>query len=215
MTTTAKERRLLIPQEMIPAVLDGRKTQHRVPIKPQPREVAPHDGLGILKKWVWDKDNSQLKPGDPLEWLLRNKCPYGFPGERVWIPETWQQVLPLKNDQWVTAKRVGPWENARIVYAAGCDEEPPSWRPSTQMPRWAARIVRELTDVRVEQVQDMTFEDVIADFCPDRVFQESFRASFVGWDNQKAWCKEFWDSRHAKDGYGWDANPPVWVLEWK
>jgi hypothetical protein len=84
------------------------------------------------------------------------------------------------------------------------------WRPSIHMPRWASRITLEVTDVRVERVQEISEEDAKT---------EGVTPSIVGewWDHLKyrAGFQTLWNSINEKRGFGWDENPWVWVVEFK
>jgi hypothetical protein len=80
------------------------------------------------------------------------------------------------------------------------------WRPSIHMPRWASRTLLEVTEVRVERVASIKWDDVIAEGCPDRGLPDN---------NPMDWFHELWDSINAKRGYGWDINPWVWVISFE
>jgi hypothetical protein len=91
------------------------------------------------------------------------------------------------------------------------DAESFHWKPSIFMPRWASRFLLEITEVKIEQVQDITEEDAIAEWCHATQagngypFAMSARMNFV----------DLWDDINAKRGYGWAVNPWVWAITFK
>jgi hypothetical protein len=145
--------------------------------------------------------------------MVDGKCPYEI-GTRLWVRETWGAVWP---DEYPV-----PLEQCKIEYKADTNnpypgdwpadeargnDDAPKWRASIHMPRWASRLSLEIVSVRVERVQEISFDDAIAEgVCadPHGVRSESRR-----------WFSELWDSINAKRGYGWDVNPWVWVIEFK
>lgn len=173
-----KERPILFSGEMVNAILDGRKTQTRRVVKKQPH------GAG---EWVLQGIN----------WLFPNVCPYiklknpyGVIGDRLWVKETWKCVL------------------GNVIYKATPNNriKTDKYKPSIYMPRWASRINLEITNIRVERLQDITETEAIAEGVSG------------GGSHPDFWVGAFadlWDSINAKRGYGWDANPWVWVVEFK
>lgn len=139
-------------------------------------------------------------------------------GDILWVRETWQQVYGLDdNDQIIE-------HTGRYLYAATddrfdgqwlrddgsmCDIMP--WRPSIFMPREAARIWLEVTEVRCERVQDIAEEDAKAEGFKSEPPYTINAAQWTARDN----FHDLWDSLNAKRGYGWDANPWVWVISFK
>jgi hypothetical protein len=201
-----KERPVLFIGEMVRAILDGRKTQTRRVIKPQPND------------WVSFADG-----------LLQAKNPYGDPGDRLWVRETWQTVprraVSKEECWWVPPSywpgtdsiKLDPRNTTRaIVYRAdGEFPIPGGWRPSIFMPRWASRINLTIKDVRVERVQDITQSDAKAEGI-NPVLYDTY-----GDSNDEEYIREpggfmwLWDSINAKRGYGWDKNPWVRVIEFE
>lgn len=83
------------------------------------------------------------------------------------------------------------------------------WKPSIHMPRWASRINLEITDIRVERLQEINEEDAK---------HEGVKRINAGDFGMETWSSAFrnlWDSINSKRGYGWDTNPWVWVIEFK
>jgi hypothetical protein len=110
-------------------------------------------------------------------------------------------------------------ENANYGKRGGL--APCAWRPSIYMPRRASRITLEITEVRVQRVQAITREDAraegISEYLHEFIGVPSTEADADVWRNHTT-VENFaalWDSLNAKHGFGWDANPWVWVIEFK
>jgi len=183
-----KERPIIFSASMVRAILEDRKTQTRRVIKPQPTgELAGIAGVkvGFLKyepRYIWRDEHGEL-----TKWL---RCPYGDPGDRLWVRET-------------------RWRGGG--YAA---TDPPNLAnegkvPSIFMPRWASRITLEITGVRAERIQDISMHDALSEGA------EPLHSDFHDGSHCIGWFKRIWDSINAKRGFGWDANPWVWVIEFK
>ena len=142
------------------------------------------------------------------------KCPYGQPGDRLWVRETW-------------AKNKGT--GGGIVYRADygfasgiyeCDlnsgdwvKHVDKWKPSIYMPRWASRITLEVTDVRVERVQDITPQDIEAEgFFLSGLETQSLPDQLA---RRKEWFRNAWNTINAKRGYSWGSNPWTWAISFK
>ena len=116
-------------------------------------------------------------------------CPYGQVGDRLWVRESFYT------------------ESGDIWYKADGQTAPMfiKWKPSLFMPRWASRITLEITEVRVERLQEISDGDCQAEGCQ----YPQWRGSHTSW---KGAYKALWDSLNAKRGYGWEVNPWVWVI---
>lgn len=194
------ERPILFNAEMVCAILDGRKSQTRRVIKPQPAEWYWIDSR-VTMKWGNTIYNPNL--GEPRIKMLCH-CPYGVPGDWLWVRETWLRCLDC----------------GAINYHAttgsacqACDSENIGRKkPSIHMPRWMSRIMLEIKTVRVERVQEISCLDIEAEGIPyhPNPQQLSYRN-----DNYQR-LRDFryvWDCLNATSGYGWDVNPWVWVVE--
>jgi hypothetical protein len=196
-----KERPIIFRGEMVKAILEGRKTQTRRPIKPQP--VIAHDGkwdLYIRGIWVGaiaEKNN-----------LILNICPYGQPGDRLWVKETW---CPLERCDWVGNKK-----EQNINYRAMATSYSESmrkemgyiWRSPIFIPRWASRISLEIVNVRPERLTDITVESAKA---------EGITPAGVEGDGRR-WrggFRDLWDSIYSKKNLGWNINPWCWCITFK
>jgi len=199
--TTTKERPILFSGAMVRAILDGTKTQTRRVMK----DWVKHPHLFEANTTIqcnqgvacWVRADMRDSLGGPC--YIQSRCPYGQPGDRLWVRETWAHT---------DYEREGPFQNCTIYRADGEDGvwDAPGyrWRPSIHMPRWASRITLEITGVRVEQVQDIT---------PDDAYAEGIRE--VYYEHAVGAFRVLWDSINAARGYGWASNPWVWVVEFR
>jgi hypothetical protein len=138
-------------------------------------------------------------------------CPYGDVGTRLWVRETW------------FAGGTGSLKDGRgieVEYRADDTEGWQGiWRPAIFMPRWASRITLEITDVRVERLQDISEADALTEGLPlIEFFKPTEIAAFTEWECRHPHAHSFsrlWDSINAPRGYGWDKNPWVWVISFK
>ena len=196
---------------LVRATLEGRKTQTRRPIKPQPDDdIVDVEYDAIADLWLGNtQEDNDL--GYTSSWAMR--CPMGQAGDRLWVRETWarpgDEEIIYRADKWA-ADLVAKWKED-----PNCPQV--KWTPSIHMPRGACRLVLPLVSVRVERVQDITEEDAKAEGVEPVLmrgigsYPEWMRPTMRG-GHQKAF-ELLW-----KQIYGdalWDANPWVWVAEWK
>ena len=184
-----KERPILFSAPMVRALLAGTKTQTRRIVKARDLEwMDVHQGLR-------EPDNAE-------------RCPHGQPGgDRLYVRETW--AAPHAYDH--LPPRLIP-KDARVHYAATEDRGGLLWRPSIHMPRWASRIILEVTSVRVELLQDISEADALADGISDT---GALILDSAG-NEQGGPIAEYavlWDQING-DG-SWESNPWVWVVEFK
>lgn len=221
-----RERPILFSDPMVRAILEGRKTQTRRVVRPQP-EFFPQGGR---VSWRHGNRIGSGKNESAWGWHAIDRCPYGRPGDRLYVREAWALV-----PRTAYAGSAGVVQTLRpddahdaAVYRAGWDRSRPGrWRPSIHMPRWASRLTLEVTDVRVERVQDIGEEDARA----EGLYVESGRGGSRYHYSQSApprsWYthasdafRRLWDdTMHTKggthDAYGWDANPWVWAITFR
>ncbi|MDL3989308.1 ASCH domain-containing protein [Klebsiella variicola] len=149
------ERGMIFNAEMVRAILDGRKTQTRRPVK-----FPVHDkNLGC--ELAGNELAGELSAGNYLN------SAFGKPGDRIWVRETFCPVDDTQygEEKWVDYRATPRYEAS---HPAGWDSAPNDaealkWRPSIHMPRWASRILLEITDVRVERLNAISEEDAIAE----------------------------------------------------
>ncbi len=196
-----KERSILFSSEMVRAILEGRKTQTRRVIKfhvPKVIQAAEHRLLktayplpkGGYVFWS-SEDTPELRAFSDGHYAnqVGTLCPYGQPGDRLWVRETW----------WIDEG-----DQPVVFYAATDKRSDIPLKPSIFMPRWASRILLEIVNIRVQRVQKISEEDAIAEGCVYE-YPVTARTQYI----------TLWDSLNAKRGYLWDSNPWVWVIEFK
>lgn len=220
---------------MVRAILAGRKTQTRRVVKPQPKFHA--DGN---PGWYPSGDARRRMHYATVEHLVRGMpadfCPFGQPGSRLWVRETgWER--PVRTPR-MMREGADTWE--RFYYDAdglseGDHEQFKAWgftrRPSTCMPRWASRIDLEITDVRVERLNEISPDDAIAEGLlgltkdgnmvkygiPDKDGLPGTDDTGWPWHEWRISpvdaYQKLWQSIHGPDS--WAANPWVWVIEFR
>jgi hypothetical protein len=197
------ERPMLFSGPMVRAILGGSKTQTRRVMKPQPlfftgrKYIVPDDA----PKKFHDCDD------------IRECCPYGFPGDRIWVRETWH---PYGDDgkeslALATSTCTGP---EHVLFRASANEAECAthrWRPAIHMPRWASRISLTVTDVRVQRLQDISEEDAKAEGVSwDEGEQEEYVRKWGYPQTCKARFADLWDGINSPGS--WEANPWVWAI---
>lgn len=191
-----RERPILFNGDSVRAILRGQKTQTRRVVKPQ-----PHAGVRLDPTIP-----SGLTDGHGREIRLR----YGTPGDNLWVRETWA----MRSDAEPGSEKA----KHHLHYKADGDELSgewhdyhPGWRPSIFMPRWASRVLLEITEVRLERVQAISEEDAIAEGAP-KMHLDGLGQT---WATHKRGFESVWDSINAKHGFGWEENPWVWVIKFE
>jgi len=222
-----KERPILFRAPMVRAILAGQKTVTRRPVRHQPdvpvtdaipRRNYPHGPASA--DWYWRPKHGHLNGVPSAGWDF--KCPYGQPGDRLWVRETWycdhfevQQGPYLQPADMIDLNRSR--EDGELVYAADgrtpYEQEQPTWKPNIHMPRWASRILLEITDVRVERLQDISLAQVRKEGCEVREF---WLFGSDAEERQKIGARVFgnlWASINGEES--WHSNPWTWVIEFK
>lgn len=217
-----RERPILMNGFSVRQILAGAKFQTRRVIKPRiknafgyyPGEsfwVGEHPGGG----W-WAVDD----PNGPPSWMIEDQdlrkregfpCPYGKIGDCLWIRETFSI-----NDRGQVLMKTTKDELTNLL---NLPDVPIKWRPSIHMPKWASRITLEITDIRVERVQDITEEDarqegIINGGCLNCGEDEPCGCSNPQPDARDSFIW-LWDSINAKRGYRWSENPWVWCISFR
>lgn len=183
-----KERPILFSAPMVRAILEGRKTVTR-------REVKKQAALDCLAAGF--EPPFLALPGNA------DLCPYGQPGDRLWVRETWARVGncdPGYLTFGATYPACLPPELENIPAASEI-----RWKPSIHMFRRDSRILLEITDVRVEQLQDISAEQIIAEG-----ISTALREHDAEVDLRRQW-RDLWEST----GGDWQANPWCWVVEFE
>lgn len=199
-----KERPILFSAPMVRALLAGTKTQTRRVVKVQPEP-------GFIGNYG---------PGNPFIRGERGdiRCPYGQPGDRLWVRETWQGPLLDSEEHEAQFSEDGPdafkkpgfcaYRATDTLDAIDADGKDLGWRPSIHMPRWASRILLEIVSVRIERLQDISDADAKAEGV---ALPPSTCTMYDG-----IWRDGYRNLWQFINGQGsWDANPWVWVIEFK
>lgn len=185
-----RERPMLFNGAMVRAILAGQKTQTR-------RAVAGVRGDNCLTMRKPTKTKAGIVT-HVLDAAERGLCPFGKPSDRLWVRETWAQHPDYPDAR-------------RAVYQAdpGAEYDSERWRPSIHMPRWACRLVLEITAVRVERLHAISEADSLSEgVAADSV--EGFSAAGMAQPARFAF-RDLWTST----GGDWDSNPWVWVVEFR
>ena len=239
-----KERGMIFNGEMVQAILDGRKTQTRRPIKWKQTRFTEIGEREDGSKWPWSEDAEHACD-------FWHPCPFGAVGDRIWVREAYR--FPASLDD-VSPTGVGemavatgyrkPWAPTFYEFTGTFSdgwkgfETPPKvsdagkLRPSIHMPRWASRILLEITDVRVERLNAISEEDAQREGVHTEVWDQTVVASnyaardefFQFWSegmphyvemNQlyRSSFRSLWEFIYGAEN--WLANPWVWVIEFK
>jgi hypothetical protein len=184
---------ILMNAPMVLAVLEGRKTQTRRIFAPEKMQIEPHPKGGYYYHTFAQRRGELVHTGQgpfiPQDWL--HYCPYGQPGSRLWVRETFHSFEDCSTGE------------IHTIYRA-TDGYECKWTPSIHMPRRASRITLEVVAVRVEGLQAITEADARA---------EGVIAGEHCCNSYKCAFGRLWESVYSP-GY-WDADPWVWVIEFK
>lgn len=227
---------------MVRAILEGRKTQTRRIVKP----VGNDEGFVIIDYgnggWPYRSDDGDstthtVKRGGKLYHdETPHACPYGQPGDRLWVRETWRYTASSLEESRAITEDIssGIAVDWRATYIDNCmkllgfsreeaemADDFETWRPSIHMPRWASRILLEVTGVRVERLQDISEADAKAEGADCLITANCSDQSRALLD-----LPLMEDRTPYRNGYAllwetingpgsWDANPWVWVIEFK
>jgi hypothetical protein len=209
-----KERPILFSGPMVRAILGGHKTQTRRVLGHR-GNLSDYDGSGYF----------ETRDGEHV--AIERLCPYGVPGDRLWVRETWTALhpaddfnefggIPSRNDCCdIYYKADDPLRGAdRDVRGYG-------YKPSIHMPRWASRLLLEVESVRVERVQDISEQDAIAEGCEPWIPCGSITGTrnIIGGAMVEVKYRDafayLWDRKNGKRRFEWESNSWVWVVTFK
>jgi hypothetical protein len=208
---------------MVRAIMAGTKTQTRRVVKSRhwPEPLTPgyewfFDQTTTEQVWEVGAWNAGTGEGQLHSCIT---CPYGKPGDRLWVRETWavgdrdNDVLYAADPSWnVNGVAAPPPVNKGTVHAG-------NWHPSIHMPRWASRLTLEVTSVDVQRLQDISEADARAEGITDGGCLTCGNNEPCGCGDPNPAARDsfvwLWDSINAERGYGWSVNPFVWVVEFK
>lgn len=218
--TKITERGMIFNGEMVRALLDGRKTQTRRIVK------GTDSAVKFCKEWningeevfvvLGEKDHTGMNPV-----LGAISCPFGAVGNRIWVREAFRvhsRATDVATLVYKASERNSWTEQTHRVPVAVCNKPatPEKWTPSLHMPRWASRILLEITDVRVERLNAINEHDAQAEGVA------KLRGGF--WKHyQPGWTQHqlsasgsfvtLWKSIYGDES--WNSNPWVWVIKFK
>lgn len=214
-----RERGIIFSAADVRATLAGRKTQLRRVVRARNYQLPAEPGYQHNGNAFFREDSSGLS-------VIAHPCPYGGPGDQLWVREThaliWPGESPPENERDhkveyradTNAKNPGEWPDDST------DCERPKWKPSIFMPRWASRLTLEVTEVRVERLQDISEADARAEGVERFVVEDDSEpgdevtgytpplASLVGS------FSALWDAAHGKTAQ-WSSSPFVWAISFK
>jgi hypothetical protein len=212
--TTVKERPILMTGESVRAILDGRKTQTRRVVKGMPEcdiAGAYFDAYCGGNGWGWWTADNRLCNAHG-----ESRCPYGKPGDLLWVKETWG-VKSYREYDPSGAFSMATGEMCP-VYKVACPGVPDeSWRSPMFMPRWASRLTLEITDVRVQRLHEISESDAEAEVLkpvqgPLHTSMWEYSGSFGGqFDDPVSAYRFLWDRINGKK-HPWASNPWVWAI---
>ncbi|OIN55633.1 hypothetical protein [Arsenicibacter rosenii] len=229
---------ILFSDPMIKAVHSGRKTQTRRIIKFQPPDdtdttvykfatnvTGPSSKNFNKHHWLGFDRNDEIKVNDPNQPYFR--CPYGNVGDILWVRETFSRIPKTAYWHDLSIPHTESTDDySWYIYRAGWNRSKSGicWKPSIHMPYEACRIWLEITNIRVERLQDISEQDAWAEGCKRGEPADNggyFPADEpdprgrgeLGWDCARDWYADLWELIHGENS--WDANPWVWVIEFK
>lgn len=249
--TEVRERGIIMHGRSVRGILDGRKTQTRRIVKPQP--------VWTGARWTWPKNRATSASRPWYSYMdTLDHCPYGVPGDRLYVREEWQMYsrggitdgvrdwygyeIEFRADgARKDLEHNGPYHSD--PYVSTFDSGRGRWRPSIHMPKWAHRIMLEITGVRVERVQEIGEDDVFSEgvqipvgpdggvltkivgpgspvpYMPDGMLREAYqggRPKDFQYHFVRAHFAALWDDTNGhRDGCTWEDNPWVWVVEFR
>lgn len=205
-----KERPVIFNGEMIRAILDGRKTQTRRVMKPQPKPCyrGGHWWPSNTFKTMLHIEEQMQNGQGGWKGLVGDACPFGQVGDRLWVRETFMDLTGTGIEA-TTGKFEGLAYRADTPAGSYGDEVRKEyglkWTPSLHMPRKACRITLEITAVRVERLNDISDGDAISEGCSISDMKSGDCVADV--------FARLWSSIYGVDS--WNANPWVWVIEFR
>jgi len=213
-----KETPILFSSAMVRAILDGRKTQTRRVITPQPHKNVARFVRSLARAgWLEEYDNGDplgvFTGGKPVTWTQTGKpykCRYGEAGDRLYVREAlkWTDGLAYyADDEAVAPERIPP-DFTRTIR---------DFITSQFMTRWASRITLEITKIRAERLHEISESDALAEGMRrhDASGVFSIGADIACYATARDAFGHGWDSINKKRGFPWSMNPFCWVIEFK
>lgn len=225
-----KERPILFNTEMVKAILEGRKTQTRRVLDNTHPVVTGFVPNGEHGYWKGTAKSEQIIQQYITTFPLTIKCPFGVVGDRLWVREAFVPDPSADSDHWNDEDSLHTyysWDgcgskvselpkalktNKHVFYKAEANQPELSlWTPNYRMPRWASRILLEITSIRVERLQSISKEDAKAEGCDYSTHPTAVEMGFaIGAQTN---FRHAWEKIHGDSA--WDKNPWVWVIDFK
>lgn len=221
------EKPILFSGDMVRAILEGRKTQTRriisnMTCRPlasgdwyfdsycdKPKTTANPRGMGTYWSW-WERQSMKMS-------MVQISCPYGVPGDLLWVKETWREAGSIQREDGKIPK---DGDASSCYYRATDYAADGPWRPSIFMPRWASRISLQIKNIRSERLQNITNEDAMSEgatpihYLKNPFHTGAINAEFSG--EVQGWRDAYRDIWEKISGAGsWNVNPQVWVVEFE
>lgn len=224
------ERPILFNAEMVNAILDGRKSQTRRIITPQPEFK---EGTGFHWKGAMYGIGSNY--AETVRNFTNFSCPIGRVGDRLWVRETFAPVnlygeialaykadsdvvRVVENESFQDDDETINYDDPRLEkysFSAWADDvlsgTEGNWKPSIHMPRWASRILLEITNVRVEHLQNISNEDAKAEGFDYSTHPSAIEMGYA--IGARTNFRHTWEQIYGANA--WNKNPWVWVVEFK
>lgn len=205
-----KARPILMSAPMIRALLDGRKTQTRRILTPQPRPPVAR-WVAEDNWWMPKAVSDTIRQQFITTWPNATRCPYGQPGDLLWVREAWQlhsRATDLAKVVYRASEAASHSEFHELIPVSLIGNMQPKpfqqgWRSSIHMPRWASRLTLELTAVRVERLQDISEADAVAEGC---FFTDYGQRCFHQGQGDIVTCPAKAEHHQQKPGWMWGAT---------
>lgn len=222
---TARHLPILMTPENVRRTIRGEKWQTRRVVKPQPPAYLTERGqpreMGPCL-WSFPAQVGQVRVAQSNDCL---RCPYGTTGDLLYVKETHRidECDCRAAGYYGSQCRYCHGRGYLVLYRADYENKPGGLRPSIHMPKWAARLWLRVESVRVERVQDISYEDALAEGVQSTYLPLCGADGFTVYSLKEMptqHCygtpqfafRQLWDSLNARRGYGWDANPWAWVI---
>lgn len=205
-----KEKPILFNTEMVKAILEGRKTQTRRVINPQPEFK---EGTGF--HWKGRMHGIGADYQETVRNFTKWNCPLGRVGDYLWVRETfcfgqideYDALHPSSRYLYVDDSDYGDGRNSPIykqhVISDGIRHEDVKWKPSIHMPRWASRINLLIKKIRVERLNDISEQDCLKEGIGSPITRDCKKPKFLS----------LWSQIYGEESL--NANPWVWVIEFE
>lgn len=213
-----KEHPIPFGTPMVRALLNDRKTQTRRTVK----KLLKHGPITEFEKsdtkgYDWHFRDKKMRWHDMDNARVLQLCPYGTPGDRLWVRETWQgyKRTSYEYNEWEAAETIKDVTKngyTSFEYATDGKSYPERWFPSIYMPRIASRILLEIINVKVERLTDISEEDAIAEGCISTAVVNEAGDDYTG-EYPSEVFRRLWQSINGPGS--WGLNPWVWVIKFK